>query len=166
MIARWPAQIPAGASCDHLARTIDIFPTIANIVGGKIPSNRRIDGRDLRESFAGGDSSDDQITTYYYWNRELHAVRDGRWKLHFPHKYSRPDPAGNDGKPGTMVTREIQLALFDLEHDPGETTDISNSNPDVVARLQSLAEQAREDLGDSLTARAGKNVRPAGTAEW
>jgi arylsulfatase A len=166
MLARWPAQIPAGKVCDHLARTIDIFPTIANIVGATLPTNRHLDGRDLRESFAGDDSSNDQVTTYYYWNQELHAVRDGRWKLHFPHKYSRPDPFGSDGKPGTMVTQETKLALFDLDHDPGETTDVSNSQTDVVARLQRLAEQAREDLGDSLTGRSGKNVRPAGVAEW
>jgi arylsulfatase A-like enzyme len=166
MLARWPQKIPAGKVCDHLARTIDIFPTIAGILDAKLPSDRRIDGHDLRESLAGSDSANIRATTYYYWNQELHAVRDGKWKLHLSHKYSRPDPIGGDGAPGKMVTKEIELALFDLDQDPAESKDVANAHPEVVGRLQRLAEDARDDLGDSLTARAGTNVRPSGVAEW
>jgi arylsulfatase A len=170
MLARWPEKMPAGKVCDHLARTIDIFPTIAGILGAELSSDRRIDGHDLRDSFTGGDSGNNGATNYYYyyyyWNQELHAVREGKWKLHLPHKYSRPEPAGGNGKPGKIVMKEIGLALFDLDREPVETTDVSDSHRDVVARLQELAEQARDDLGDSLTGRAGKNLRPAGVAEW
>jgi arylsulfatase len=35
-------------------------------------------------------------------------------------------------------------------------------NPEIVKRLMEYVERAREDLGDSLTKRVGKNVRPAG----
>ena len=38
----------------------------------------------------------------------------------------------------------------------------ADQNPDVVKKLEALAEQCREDLGDSRTKRTGKNVRPAG----
>ena len=43
-----------------------------------------------------------------------------------------------------------------------EVRTVGLSMADVVKRLESLAEQAREDLGDSATKRTGKNVRPAG----
>ena len=56
----------------------------------------------------------------------------------------------------------MPLALYDLEADVGETTDVAAAHPDVVARLQALAEAAREDLGDSLTQRTGSGLREPG----
>jgi len=59
--------------------------------------------------------------------------------------------------------KEIGLSLFDLENDAGETTDVAARNPAVVQRLLEYAERAREDLGDSLTRRTGKNIRTVGS---
>jgi hypothetical protein len=53
-------------------------------------------------------------------------------------------------------------ALYDLRTDPGETRDVSAGHPDVVRRLQSFAEKARADLGDTLTGRKGAGVRAPG----
>ena len=39
------------------------------------------------------------------------------------------------------------------------------ANPEVVKRLTAYAERAREDLGDGLTGRAGKNLREAGKVD-
>jgi len=61
-----------------------------------------------------------------------------------------------------MVTRQIELSLFDLENDIGELKNVAAEHPEVVQRLLALAEKAREDLGDSAMQREGKNVRPAG----
>jgi hypothetical protein len=54
------------------------------------------------------------------------------------------------------------LSLFDLETDPGETTNVADKHPEVVARLQALAERMREDLGDSAGKRKGKGRREPG----
>ena len=59
--------------------------------------------------------------------------------------------------------KEIGLSLFDLENDAGETTDVAARNPAVVQRLLEYAERGREDLGDSLTRRTGKNIRTVGS---
>jgi arylsulfatase A len=56
----------------------------------------------------------------------------------------------------------VPLALYDLVADIGETTDVAAGHKDVVARLQALAERARDDLGDSLTKRTGRGVREPG----
>ncbi len=47
--------------------------------------------------------------------------------------------------------------LFDLDADVGETTDVAEDHPDVVARLLEWAERARADLGDHN--RLGSGVR-------
>ncbi|HVR84826.1 MAG TPA: hypothetical protein VMU54_10985, partial [Planctomycetota bacterium] len=52
--------------------------------------------------------------------------------------------------------------LYDLRTDPGETQDVSAGHPDVVRRLEAVAEKARTDLGDTLRGRKGAGVRPPG----
>jgi arylsulfatase len=54
------------------------------------------------------------------------------------------------------------LSLFDLERDPGETTSVAGEHPSVVKTLLEDAERARDDVGDALTKRDGRNVRPPG----
>src|SRR5205823_15015252 len=123
----------------------------------------RIDGKDVWPLLAGQKGARSPHEAYFfYWLNELHAVRSGRWKLHLPHDYTRPNPPGRDGKPGRGQRLKIGLSLFDLEKDPGETTDVAEKYPDVVRRLRELAERAREDLGDSATRRKGKGVREPG----
>jgi arylsulfatase len=39
---------------------------------------------------------------------------------------------------------------------------VKDKYPEIVATLQKLATQAREDLGDDITQVVGKNVRPVG----
>ena len=95
----------------------------------------------------------------------MHAIRSGRWKLHLPHSYQSLERAGGDGSPGSYVRKEIELSLFDLDADPAETTNVAERQPDVVARLMDAVERARDDLGDSLTKRTGKNVRTPGTID-
>ena len=58
--------------------------------------------------------------------------------------------------------RKIGRALYDLKSDVGETTDVLDQHPEVVARLEAAAEIARADLGDKLTKRVGDGVRPIG----
>jgi len=55
--------------------------------------------------------------------------------------------------------------LYDLRRDPGENYDVKEMNPDIVKRLQALAEEARVDLGDDLQKRTGANNRAVGKIE-
>jgi len=160
-IARWPGKIPAGRVCKEPAMTIDLLPTFLGLSGAAVLSPRIIDGRDiwpLLSSKPGARSPHEVL--YFYWGEHLEAVRSGKWKLHLPHDYRSLEKPGAGGQPGQYVVKRIGPALFDLETDPGETRDLAAQHPDVVGRLNELAEKAREDLGD--TGRKGKNVRPAG----
>ena len=97
-----------------------------------------------------------------YYGSQLQAVRSGKWKLHFPHGYRTMagKPGGKDGIPTAYSQDKIGLALFDLEADIGETTDVADKHPEVVKRLQALGDEMREELGDS--GKKGSGVRPAG----
>ena len=163
-IARWPGKIPAGSASSQPAMTIDMLPTVAKLAGATLPEHP-IDGLDIGPLLTGGpDAQSPHDAFYFYWGAELQAVRSGRWKLHFPHDYRTlaGKPGGRDGQPVEYQSAKIELSLFDLEADAGETTNLAAKHPDVVARLQALAEKARDDLGDSASQRIGKGVRPAG----
>jgi arylsulfatase A-like enzyme len=162
-VARWPGHIPAGSVCREPAMTIDLLPTFAKLAGAQPPDDRIIDGRDISPLLLGQpDARSPHEALYFFWGRDLHAVRSGRWKLHLRHPYASLETPGSGGKPGQYRTRTIELSLFDLESDPGETTNVAASHPDVVQRLQQLAESARADLGDPATRRTGKNLREPG----
>jgi len=147
MLARWPGKIPAGKVCREPAMTIDLMPTFAQLVGGEMPRDRKIDGKDiwpLLTAQSGAKSPHEAF--FFYWNRHLQAVRGGQWKLHVAHNYPVPEPPGDEGKPGKMVTKTIEEELYDLSEDPAETTVVKDA--DVSKRLLALVEKCRKDLGD------------------
>jgi len=160
-VMRWPGKIPAGTSCDKLATTIDLLPTIAALIGGRLPTERIIDGKDIRPlMFGRSDAKSPHEVFYYYAGRHLQAVRSGKWKLILPHSYGVPDPPGANGLHGKSRRHSIGLSLFDLEADVGEKHNVAEHHPAIVKRLQAAAEAARVDLGDG--ARKGRNLRPVG----
>jgi arylsulfatase A-like enzyme len=166
-IARWPGRIPAGTVCREPVMTIDVLPTLAGLAGAKLPEHK-IDGKDVWPLLSGQKGARSPHEAYYfYWGRELQAVRAGKWKLHLPHAYRSlaGQPGGKGGKP--VATKELKtpLALYDLEKDPGEKDNLAAAHPDVVKRLQRLAAEMRKDLGDSRTKMKGSGVRPPGRVE-
>ena len=156
-----PGRVPAGKTCDAIASTMDVLPTLAALAGAETPKDRVIDGEDIRHLFHGEFNKANPDKAYFYYLRvHLQAVRQGKWKLQLPRD---KEPVG-----ATPFSRNQHIApadrvgfpkpfLVDLETDLGETTDVSKQHPDVVKRLLVLAESMREDLGDFD--RVGKNMR-------
>lgn len=160
----WPGSVPAGTTCAEPAMTIDILPTVAELCGGKLPEHK-IDGKSILPLVTGQPGATSPHEAYFmYYGEELQAVRMGKWKLHFPHNYRTLDgrPGGTGGIPTNYSQAKIELALFDLENDIGETTDVSQQHPEVVERIKQLAAEMRADLGDSRTKQRGSGIRPLG----
>jgi len=165
-IMRWPGLIEAGRVSDRMAATIDILPTLAAITGASLPE-RTIDGVDILPLLEGDLTANPRELLYFYYGRELRGVREGRWKRVYQHRtrsYVGVEP-GMDGLPGPYANPTVPDALYDLENDPAETTDVAAAHPEIVERLDELAEQARAALGDRLTDRIGSEVRPPGRRE-
>jgi len=159
-IMRWPTRIPSGQVCGEITSTIDLLPTIAKLVGGKLPTDRVIDGHDVWPLIVGTPGATTPHEAFFYhWPRPLCAVRSGKWKLVFPHKHRhQAGPGGTDGRPKGQQQVPTELALFDLENDIGETTNLVARHPEVVARLQRLAQAHEADLK--------ANSRPAAKVKY
>lgn len=187
LIARWPGKIAAGRVSDEPFMAIDWLPTLTAIVGGKPPA-LPIDGRSAHGLLLGEPGAKaPHEALFFYAGSELHAVRSGDWKLHFPHPYlttaGEPGKAGKPSNWGKATPRSIldssmdaiasrhgqkvarlELSLFNLRTDPGETKNLAAEHPEIVHRLAKLAEPVRAELGDSLTGAKGSAVRSAGLA--
>jgi arylsulfatase A-like enzyme len=162
---RWPGKIPAGTTCDELAITMDLLPTVAGLIDVKLPTERKIDGKDIWPLISGAPNAKSPHEVFYcYFGRALHAIRDRRWKLHVPHPYRTLSgrPGGKDGRPVQYDQAETGIELYDLKNDVGETKNIAAEHPEIVECLMKHVETARETLGDRLTKRKGSEVRPAG----
>jgi arylsulfatase len=158
-IVRWPGRIAADVVCDRIASTIDVLPTIAAITGAPLPS-RRIDGVNILPLLRGEPGANPRDAFWLYYGQTLTGVRQGPWKLQLPHEARtyRGYTPGWDGIPGGTGTLNVELGLYNLESDIGETINLVNMHPDVVKRLQRIADEARADLGD--TGKPGPGVRP------
>lgn len=166
-LMQWKGTIPAGSVCNKLAVNIDLLPTFAHISGAAMPSHKT-DGVNLFSLLQGDTKSTPRTSFLYYYRRNsLEAVSDGEFKLIFPHPtrtYEGFAP-GNDGMPGRVDENKMleEKILIDLRRDPGERYNVLSQYPEAAGRLEQMANEAREDLGDDLQKKEGKNRRPIGT---
>jgi arylsulfatase A len=151
----WPGKIPAGTVCEELATTMDLLPTFARLAGGKQPGDRIIDGHDIRPLLFGEPNAETPYEAFYYYNRDqLQAVRSGPWKLFV----SLNEAVRHPHHPANQPYPSIPY-LFNVVEDIGCSRNIAADHPDIVARLELLAEKGRADLGDLNRAGSGQRTR-------
>jgi arylsulfatase A len=159
-IAWQPGMTPAGATCDELASAMDLLPTFANLAGAKAPTDRRIDGHNIAPLLRGEPGAKSPWEKmYYYFGNELHAVRSSRWKLREKNILANENIYNLEWRTTNVV---VPAALYDLAHDPGEQKSVLKDHPKIAERLRGYLDEARKDLGDSLTGIAPTNARPVG----
>lgn len=136
-IMKWPGVIPSGTSCDEPVAAIDLFTTFAHIAGAEIPSDRVIDGKDILPLMKGEKNATTPHEAIYGFRATggLMSVRYQNWKLVYPGK-TRTD------------TSKAPL-LFDVDKDPGESKDLASEHPDVVKKIQKLAEKADNAINNN-----------------
>lgn len=165
-IMYWKGKIEAGATCNMLSSNIDLFPTLAEISGAPLPS-RKIDGVSLVPLIKGEKGANPRESFVYYYNKnDLEAVTNGMFKLVFPHRYVTYGAyvPGNDGQPGKLTNiDQTKAELYDLRRDPGERYDVLSQYPEEAAELMKTADRMRDELGDNLTRKKGKEQRESGS---
>jgi arylsulfatase len=80
---RWPGEIEAGRSSDEIVHAMDLFPTLASVAGGSVPTDRPVDGIDMSEFFLGNRAESGREGFVVYMGNDVFGVKWGDWKLHF-----------------------------------------------------------------------------------
>jgi arylsulfatase A len=139
-IAWWPGKISAGTSTDEITGMMDVLPTFVALAGGRLPTDRKLDGKNIWPLLAGqpGAKSPHEVF-YYYRGFQMQAVRSGPWKLHL-----------------------ARGELYHLHDDIGETDNLAAEHPGEVERLRNLADRMKDDLG---LQGIGPGCRPLGRVE-
>ena len=158
-IMQWPSSIQPNRVTSKIAGTIDILPTIADIIGTD-SLNPNIDGVSLLPLLLNEPNATPRNQLYYYYGKKLIAVRKDKWKLIFPHtyrSYENVEP-GKNLFPGPYGKGNAGLELYDLESDIGERKDLAKVYPDIVKELEQIGQKARSILGDKLTDTIGSEA--------
>jgi len=125
----WPGVLKEGADVNGLTAHIDIFKTFADLASAKLPAQmQELDGRSLLPILEQPDSE---------WpDREL-FVHVGRWEEKHPQAKTVATAKFVNCAVRTEQWRFVNNSeLYDINVDPGETTDVSDANPEVVAQLR------------------------------
>jgi arylsulfatase A len=154
-IAWWPGKIAAKSSCSTVAGTIDLLPTIVALAGGRVAAEPVIDGRDITPLLFGKSQQSPREAHYYFAGYNLQAVRQGPWKLAIAAQPALPP------FPGPAEDAKVNPRLYNLEDDIGETTNVADQHPEIVKKLQALAEVMNKEIGGNSPA----SRRPAGKVE-
>ena len=140
-IMRWPGSIPAGTATSRVGHLADLLPTLSGFGGAALPTDRVLDGANIWPLMIGqsGVNSPHEFLMYYLddpalkfgdQSKNLRAIRWGKWKLFVTMN-------------GVDVVAE---ALYDLETDIGETTNVMSANPGVSAVMVAMAQNNNDEL--------------------
>ncbi|MFY0628203.1 MAG: arylsulfatase [Reichenbachiella sp.] len=113
-VMRWPAKIKPGQSSDEIVHAMDLFPTIAKLTKGKVPSDRVIDGIDMSNFFIGKTEKSGRDGFVVYMGKDIFGVKWKNWKLHFNEQNS-----WNDQKTSYTMPR-----VYNLMTDPQEKDNV------------------------------------------
>ena len=141
LLVAWPGHIPAGTVSDEVITTTDFFPTLLELAGLPLQPAAHVDGRSFATVLrtTGVHLTERPIFWHYphYSNQRglpHGAMRAGRWKLIEWFETGRTE-------------------LFDLDTDPGETTDQSARQPARAAELLRQLQEWRKQVGAQMPTR-------------
>jgi arylsulfatase A len=132
----WPGKIKGGEVITEMGSTMDMMATLASLTGTTKPTDRKLDSHDLSPALLGTGKS--PRTTMAYWTRaELHAYREGPWKLHIKQR----EPV-NYGRAVELDAPE----LYHVEHDISEKYNVAAKHPGVTTRLLAALKKHQADI--------------------
>jgi arylsulfatase len=80
-IVRWPGKVPAGAVNNEIVHQTDLYPTLARIAGGKVPTDRVMDGVDQGDFLLGKKEKSDRESVVIYVGNDIFGVKWRNWKM-------------------------------------------------------------------------------------
>ncbi|TNJ42407.1 sulfatase-like hydrolase/transferase [Tamlana fucoidanivorans] len=138
MFVHWPDQITSKAYYNHQLSALDIYPTLVNMAGGTIPEEKVLDGVDFMDDLIAGTdprAGENILIMRPYNGFHNGGIANGQWKI---------VKTGGNGS----------WRLYDIENDPGETTDLRASEPNAEQIIQDILDKA------VATVKEFKDVKP------
>ena len=138
LIVSWKGKVAPGTTSESLVSSIDFLPTFLEMAGGNNSAPEHIDGKSIVPALL--NPKTENHTNLFWHYPHYHggsgmvpagAVRSGNFKLI---EWYEPK----------LLNQGMSVELFDLENDHGETTDLSESNPEKAAELAKLLNDWRE----------------------
>ena len=117
-VAKWPGHIAAGTQYKAAVSNIDILPTVVAAAGGKLPTDRTMDGVNLLP-FLTRDAAPQPARPLFWRDGPYRTVQDQGWKL-------------------IVSQRPKKNWLFHLAVDPTEKVNLVDKEPQKLAELQAL----------------------------
>ena len=143
-LIRWPGEIAAGRRITQIAAAIDLLPTLADLAGVSVASQKPLDGKSLRPLLTAAEGEHAATwpdrTLFTVWRNRISA----RSQTH------RLDAAGR---------------LYDLETDPGQDSDISKENPELANKLKTAAAKLAGEIAAEWGAEATETLARARSAK-
>ena len=154
-IIRWPKHTKPGTESDEPVCGVDVLPTLCAIAGAPVPDDRAIDGTSFLPVFD-GKSIERRTPLYWHFNyagsKPKVAMRVGDWKILA--MIDQPDmkaTAGISEERQTWIktAKLTTFELYNLRQDVGETTDLSEKEPQrlaaMSAQLRDLYQEVRRE---------------------
>ncbi len=135
-VIRWPGKIPANSICSELTSTIDIFPTLAHIVGAELPQ-KELDGKNVLDLWMGKEGAKTPHE-YYFYVFMGEAVRSGDWKYHNKEIFRVKATARDTEGP----------TLYNLKNDKGESQNVIDQYPEIAQRLANALEKHLQKISE------------------
>ena len=138
LIASWPGHWAAGRQTDAVVSTVDVYPTLMDLLG-QPPGSRPLDGQSIRPALEGLDR--DVRTLYWHYP-------------HFSNQGGRPGSAIRRGPHKLIESLEDgTVEVYDLEQDLGERNDLATQRPELRDSLRTALHDWREATGARLPIR-------------
>ena len=144
-IAHWEGMIKPGTVSNAIGSHLDMMPTIANLAGFTLPTNRSYDGIDLSPVLFDGSNQGHEYLFHPDQNGTLSAVRYNQYKAYYT-TYCAGDGACG-GQRGLTIDHKPPL-IFDLSHDLAESSPIIVSQ-EVYNAIDQALEAKLKDIAST-----------------
>ncbi len=144
-MVKWPGKIAPRVSNEMFA-VHDWVPTLAAIIGAKLPTDRPIDGIDQSAFLTGKQEKSNRESLVTFIGEEVAAVRWRAYRLYpKPFTMSNGDPAMN-GLGGLRAEGNGFPAIFNIEADPREEMNIVGTAGWVIGPYLKLIGEYQKTL--------------------
>jgi arylsulfatase A-like enzyme len=133
---KWPGVVKPGTKCAEPIIGVDLYPTICEITGAKLPSDQPVDGESLVPLLKGEKTTFGDRPIFWHFPAYLQSYSGVTDEQRDPLFRSRPCSAIRLGDWKLIQYFEDgALELFNLKDDIGEANDLSKSNPQKTSEM-------------------------------